>query len=254
VTLAEPSPEETMTINAARELRDGQVCLVGVGPPNAAANLARRTHAPNCVLVYESGALGAKPVRLPLSIGDDDLADTADELVSVVEMFNYWIGGGRIDVGFLGAAQIDRYANLNTTVIGSYEHPAVRLPGAGGAPEISAAARDVIVMLSHSKRTFVDRLDFRTSVGGGTPEAPRSSYGFSGGGPSVVITDLGVLRPRAEDGELELTAVHPGVDVDEVRAATGWPLRVREPLQVTAPPTDAELEALRGLRAAQAEQ
>jgi glutaconate CoA-transferase subunit B len=243
-----------MTINAARELRDGQVCLVGVGPPNAAANLARRTHAPSCVLVYESGALGAKPLRLPLSIGDDDLAETADELVSVVEMFNYWIGGGRIDVGFLGAAQIDRYANLNTTVIGPYEQPTVRLPGAGGAPEISAAARDVIVMVRQSRRSFVDRLDFRTSVGGGVPALPRSSYGFPGSGPRVVITDLGVLRPREADGELELTAVHPGVDVDDVRAATGWPLQVRDPLPVTEPPTDAELEALRGLRAAPVEE
>src|SRR5918997_3208024 len=153
-----------MTINAARELRDGLVCLVGVGPPNAAANLALRTHAPNTVLVYESGAIGAKPRRLPLSIGDDDLAETADELVSVPEMFNYWIGGGRIDVGFLGAAQLDPHANLNTTAIGGYEHPKVRLPGAGGAPEIAACAREVIVIVRHSPRTFVEKLDFVTSL------------------------------------------------------------------------------------------
>ena len=238
-----------MTVNAARELRDGKVCLVGVGPPNAAANLARRLHAPNCVLVYESGAIGAKPARLPLSIGDDDLAASADELVSVVEMFNYWIGGGRIDVGFLAAAQLDRFGNINTTVIGDYDRPTVRLPGAGGAPEISAAAREVIVLVRHSRRTFVERLDFMTSVGGGTPEIPRSSLGFPGKGPSVVITDLGVLRPSPVDGELELTDLHPGVDVAEVAVETGWSLRVREPLETTAPLTEVELRTLRALRA-----
>ena len=234
-----------MTVNAARELRDGQVCLVGVGPPNAAANLARRLHAPGCVLVYESGAIGAKPVRLPLSIGDDDLAATADELVSVPEMFNYWVGGGRIDVGFLGAAQIDRYANINTTVIGPYEHPKVRLPGAGGAPEIAAESREVIVMLRHSRRAFVERLDFVTSVGLGSE---RSALGLPGAGPTVVITDLAVLRPGDHGGELELTAVHPGVGVEDVREATGWNLRVREPLETTEPPTGLELETLRALR------
>jgi glutaconate CoA-transferase subunit B len=246
---ATPTPDETMTVNASRELRDGDVCLVGVGPPNAAANLARRLHAPNCVLVYESGAIGAKPVRLPLSIGDDDLAETAQELVSVPEMFNYWIGGGHIDVGFLGAAQIDRYANINTTVIGGYDRPSVRLPGAGGAPEIAATAREVIVIVRHSRRAFVERLDFVTSVGHGTNGISRSALGFPGAGPKVVITDLGVLRPSPEDGELELTALHPGVDVDQVRAETGWPLRVREPLAATEPPSEAELEALRALRA-----
>jgi glutaconate CoA-transferase subunit B len=245
-----PTPDETMTVNAARELRDGQVCLVGVGPPNAAANLARRLHAPECVLVYESGAIGAKPARLPLSIGDDDLAATADELVSVVEMFNYWIGGGRIDVGFLAGAQIDRWGNINTTVIGPYEHPTVRLPGAGGAPEISAAAKEVIVLARHTKRTFVERLDFVTSVGGG-PGSARAEHGFPGAGPRVVITDLGVLR-AAEDGELELVALHPGVALDDVLAATGWPLRVREPLETTEPPTETELATLRDLRSSSA--
>jgi glutaconate CoA-transferase subunit B len=230
-----PTPEEVMTVQASRLLVDGQVCLVGVGPPNAAANLARRLHAPNCVLVYESGAIGAKPLRLPLSIGDDDLAATADELVSVPEMFGYWIGGGRIDVGFLGAAQIDRRGNINTTVIGPYDHPKVRLPGAGGAPEIAAAAKEVIVMLRHSPRAFVEKLDFVTSLG-------------RGGEAFTVITDLGVLRP-GEDGELELTARHSGVEVGQVLDATGWPLRVREPLEVTEPPTARELEELRSLRA-----
>jgi glutaconate CoA-transferase subunit B len=231
----EVSPTDLMTINAARELRDGQVCLVGVGPPNAAANLARRLHAPNCVLVYESGAIGAQPLRLPLSIGDDDLAETALELVSVPEMFNLWIGGGRIDVGFLGAAQIDSHANLNTTAIGAYDQPKVRLPGAGGAPEIAATAKSVIVIVRHSRRTFVEQLDFVTSL------AHRDGH-------TVVITELGVLRP-GEDRELELVALHPGVELDDVREATGWDLRVADPLERTDPVTEHELETLRELRA-----
>jgi glutaconate CoA-transferase, subunit B len=234
-TTVEVTPEELMTINAARELRDGQVCLVGVGPPNAAANLARRLQAPGCVLVYESGAIGAQPVRLPLSIGDDDLAATSLELVSVVEMFNLWIGGGRIDVGFLGAAQIDRHANLNTTAIGPYDEPKVRLPGAGGAPEIAACAKEVIVIVRHSPRTFVERLDFVTSLA-------------QERGHTVVITDLGVLRP-ADDGELELVAVHPAVEPDEVRDATGWDLRVSAELDRTDPVSERELGELRDLRA-----
>jgi glutaconate CoA-transferase, subunit B len=234
-TTVEVTPEELMTINAARELHDGQVCLVGVGPPNAAANLARRLQAPGCVLVYESGAIGAQPVRLPLSIGDDDLAATSLELVSVVEMFNLWIGGGRIDVGFLGAAQIDPHANLNTTAIGPYDEPKVRLPGAGGAPEIAACAKEVIVIVRHSSRTFVERLDFVTSLA-------------QERGHTVVITDLGVLRP-AEDGELELVAVHPGVEPDEVLEATGWELRVATELDRTEPVSERELNELRDLRA-----
>jgi glutaconate CoA-transferase, subunit B len=242
------TPEETMIVNAARELRDGQVCLVGVGPPNAATNLARRLHAPDCVLVYESGAIGAKPLRLPLSIGDDDLAATADELVSVPEIFNYWVAAGRIDVGFLGAAQIDRFANINTTVIGTYEEPKVRLPGAGGAPEIAAASREVVVIVRHSRRTFVERLDFVTSVGHRANGQRRADLGFPGAGPSVVITDLAVLRPNSDDRELELTALHPGVELDQVREATGWDLRVRDPLETTEPVSARELSVLRELR------
>jgi glutaconate CoA-transferase subunit B len=244
-----PSAEETMTIVASREVSDRQVLLVGVGPPNAAANLARRLHAPDCVLVYESGAIGAKPVKLPLSIGDDDLAETAAELVSVPEMFNYWVGGGRIDVGFLGAAQIDRFCNINTTVIGSYDHPKVRLPGAGGAPEIAAASREVIVIVRQSRRSFVEKLDFVTSIGHGAGPGERERLGFPGAGPSVVVTNLGVLRPSPHDRELELVAVHPGVSVDQVREATGWPLRVREPVETTPPPTEEELSMLRTMRA-----
>jgi glutaconate CoA-transferase subunit B len=242
MTLLDATGEEVMTIGAARELADGEVVLVGVGPPNAAANLARRLDAPGCVLVYESGAIGARPQRLPLSIGDDDLAAAAQDLVSVPEMFNYWIGGGRIDVGFLGASQIDRFGNINTTVIGDYQHPKVRLPGAGGAPEIAASAKRVIVLLRHSQRSFVSDVDFITSVG-------REIEGANGGGHcTAVITDLGVLRPSPDDGELELVALHPGVELDQVLEATGWPLRVREPLEVTEPVTERELAELRALR------
>jgi glutaconate CoA-transferase subunit B len=241
MSAADPTGEEVMTIGAARELADGEVVLVGVGPPNAAANLARRLDAPGCVLVYESGAIGARPQRLPLSIGDDDLAAAAQDLVSVPEMFNYWIGGGRIDVGFLGASQIDRYGNINTTVIGDYRRPKVRLPGAGGAPEIAASARRVIVLLRHSLRSFVAEVDFITSVGRAVEGADASQI-------SAVITDLGILRPSPDDGELELVALHPGVEVGQVLEATGWPLRVRDPLAVTEPVTERELSELRALR------
>jgi glutaconate CoA-transferase, subunit B len=241
MTALDPTGEEVMTIGAARELVDGEVVLVGVGPPNAAANLARRLDAPGCVLIYESGAIGARPQRLPLSIGDDDLAAAAQDLVSVPEMFNYWIGGGRIDVGFLGASQIDRYGNINTTVIGDYKRPKVRLPGAGGAPEIAASAGRIIVLLRHSPRAFVREVDFITSVS-------RQLNGANASRCSAVITDLGVLRPSADDGELELVALHPGVELDQVLEATGWPLRVREPLQVTEPVTERELAELRALR------
>jgi glutaconate CoA-transferase subunit B len=225
------TPDEIMAVAAARRLGDRTVCFVGIGLPSLAANLARATHAPGCVLIYESGTIGAKPYELPLSIGDGELAETADAVVSVPEMFAYWLQGERIDVGFLGAAQIDRHGNLNSTVIGDYERPKVRLPGGGGAPEIATSVRDVFVLLRQSPRAFVERLDFRTSVG----DRVR-----------VVVTDLGILEPR--DGELTLTRVHPGVAVEDARAATGWPLRVADDLRKTDPPTEVELEALRALR------
>jgi len=224
--------DETMTVAAARELRDGAVCFVGIGLPSLAANLARRTHAPNLVLIYESGAIGAKPSRPPLSIGDGELATTADAVVSVPEIFAYWLQAGRIDVGFLGAAQLDRYGNINTTVIGDYDHPTVRLPGAGGAPEIASSSREVIVVIRQSPRTFVNTLDFVTSVGNR---------------PRAVVTDLGVLRPDPDTGELVLTALHPGVSVEAARQRTGWPLRVSADLGLTEPPTAAELSVLRAL-------
>jgi glutaconate CoA-transferase, subunit B len=222
--------DEMMAVEAARRLSNDTVCFVGIGLPSVAANLARRTHAPGCVLVYESGTIGSKPHELPLSIGDGELAETADTVVSVPEMFAYWLQSGRIDVGFLGAAQIDRHGNLNSTVIGDYATPKVRLPGAGGAPEIATSVSRVFVMLRHTRRAFVDRVDFRTSLGDRV---------------AVVVTDLGILEPR--DGELTLVRVHPGVTVDDVREATGWDLRVADDVAETAPPTDDELEALRAL-------
>ncbi|HEY1368758.1 MAG TPA: CoA-transferase subunit beta [Gaiellaceae bacterium] len=242
--------DEMMAVEAARRLDDGTVCFVGIGLPSVAANLARRTHAPRCVLVYESGTIGAKPTRLPLSIGDGELAETADSVVSVPEIFAYWLQGRRISVGFLGAAQIDRYANLNSTVIGDYDDPKVRLPGAGGAPEIAASCEETFVMLRHSPRAFVERLDFRTSVGYGDGPGFRERLGLPGRGVTAVVTDLGVLEPDPETKELTLTRVHPGVAVDDVRAATGWELRVADEVQVSEPPTETELAALRELKEA----
>ena len=239
--------DEMMTIAAARALRDGATCFVGIGLPSAAANLARRTHAPALVLIYESGTIGAKPDVLPLSIGDGVLAETADSVVSVPEIFNYWLQPGRIDIGFLSAAQLDRYANVNTTVVGDYRHPAVRLPGAGGAPEIAASCREVVIVVRQSRRVFVDRLDFMTSFGFGTGRGDREKLGLTGAGPQLVITDLGVLRPD-DTGELVLTALHPGVAVQQVRSATGWDLKVADDPRVTEPPTKRELDVLRELQ------
>jgi glutaconate CoA-transferase, subunit B len=243
------SADEMMTVVAARALTDETVCFVGIGLPSTAANLARLTHAPRTVLVYESGTIGSKPRTLPLSIGDGELAETADAVVPVPEIFAYWLQGGRIDVGFLGAAQIDRLGNLNSTVIGGYERPKVRLPGAGGAPEIAAMAREVIVIMRQSPRSFVERLDFRTSVGYGVAPGDRKRLGMPGRGPTIVITDLGVLRPDPETCELTLTQVHPGVTVERAREQTGWPLAVSDDLEETEPPAEEELRELRELRA-----
>ena len=230
------TPDEVMTVAAARKLTDRTVCFVGIGLPSTAANLARLTHAPRTVLVYESGTIGSKPATLPLSIGDGELAETADAVVPVPEIFNYWLQGGRIDVGFLGAAQIDRHGYLNSTVIGDYERPKVRLPGGGGAPEIAAMAKEVIVIIRHSQRTFVERIHFRSSV--------------PGSGAMVVITDLGELRLDRDHRELVLTRTHPGVSVEQVWSETGWDLRVADDLAETEPPSDAELRVLRRLKSA----
>jgi len=237
--------DEMMTVAAARELVDGEVCFVGIGLPSTAANLARATHAPGLVLVYESGCIGSKPDHVPPSIGDGVLADTADAVVSVPEIFTYWLQAGRIDVGFLGAAQIDRFGNINTTVVGDYDHPRVRLPGAGGAPEIAASCRRVIVTLRHSLRAMVEELDFRTSVGFGDGPGARSNLGLRGGGPDVIITDLAVLRPDPDTCEFVLTSVHPGVEIERVLAATAWPLRVTDDVEVTPVPSARELDELR---------
>jgi glutaconate CoA-transferase, subunit B len=241
---------EVQTVVAARRLEHVQSVFIGVGRPSTAAILARMVHNPELVLIYESGTIGAKPFHIPLSIGDGELAQTADFIVSVPEMFNYWIGAGRIQVAFLGAAQVDRHANLNTTVIGDYDHPKTRLPGAGGAPEIAASCGEVIVIAPHTRRTFVEQLDFLTTVGhgdgaGGT--VTRERLGFRGAGPSAVITDLGVLEPDPETRELVLTQIHEGIELDQVRQATGWELKVAADLRITEPPTAEELTALREL-------
>jgi glutaconate CoA-transferase, subunit B len=240
--------DEMMAVAAARRLTNGTVCFVGIGVPSRAANLARRTHAPECVLIYESGTIGARPTRLPLSIGDGELAETADAVVPVPEIFGYWLQGGRIDVGFLGAAQIDRHANLNSTVIGDYDRPTVRLPGAGGAPEIASSCKEAFVILRQTPRTFVERLDFRTTVGHGDGRGSRERLGLRGAGVTAVITDLGVLEPDPESRELTLTGLHAGVTAEQAVAATGWRLRVSPDLAVLEAPTPVELQALRELK------
>jgi glutaconate CoA-transferase, subunit B len=247
--VADYTTDEMMSIAASRVLTDGVVCFVGIGLPSEAANLARATHAPECVLIYESGTIGAKPEVLPLSIGDGELAEHADSVVSVPEIFNYWLQAGRVDVGFLGAAQIDRYANINTTVVGSYDSPKVRLPGAGGAPEIAASAKEVVVVLRQKPRAFVEKLDFVTSVGYSGGGDSRSRLGYAGSGPKTVITDLGLLTPDPETRELTLTALHPGATVEQAREATGWELKVAERIAQTDPPTERELSVLRDLHA-----
>ncbi len=238
-----------MTVAAARMLWNGAVCFVGIGLPSTAANLARLTHAPDAVLIYESGPIGAKPPVLPLSIGDGNLAETADTVVSTPEIFRYWLQGGRVDVGFLGAAQLDRFANINTTVVGSYDRPRVRLPGAGGAPEISSSAREVLIVVKHSKRTLVNKLDFVTSVGFGTGGDAREKLGLAGKGPVAVITDLCILRPDPVSRELEVASIHPGVDRKTIADSTGWQIRFSEGCDVTRAPGPAELEVLRDLKA-----
>jgi glutaconate CoA-transferase, subunit B len=246
---ADYTADEMMTVTAARTLRDGMTCFVGIGLPSAAANLARAMQAPNLVLIYESGTIGAKPGSLPLSIGDGILALTADAVVSVPEIFNYWLQPGRIDIGFLGAAQVDRFGNINTTVIGpDYDQPKVRLPGAGGAPEIAASCREVIVVLRHSKRAMVDSVDFITSVGFGAGPGSRQRLGLIGAGPQKIITDLGVLEPSPHTAEFVLTGVYRGVLVTDVQRQTGWDLQVSADLAEIPPPVPAELTALRALQ------
>ena len=241
------TPDEMMTVAAARLLWNGCVCFVGIGLPSAAANLARHTHAPDIVLVYESGTVGTRPDVLPLSIGDGELAGTATAVVPLPEVFAYWLQGGRIDVGFLGAAQIDRFGNLNSTVIGSYARPKTRLPGGGGAPEIATNARQVFVVLKQSPRTFVEELDFRSSAGFLTGHGSRARSGVPGAGPQVVITDIGVLKPEPGSDELQFVARYEHTTVEQAVKATSWPLNVASHIEIVAPPDERELQILRDL-------
>ena len=249
MTPAEPfSRTEMMITAAARELAGQHVCFVGIGLPNIAVNLALHTVAPDLELVYEAGAYGAQPARLPLSIGDPTIVTGATAVMSMAELFGFYLQGGRIDVGFLGAAQIDRYGNINSTVIGDYAAPRTRLPGSGGASEIAINAREVFVVMRQSRRSFVERIDFRTSPGnhaGGTAAAqPTAARGWSGRGPSVVVTDLAVYHFDA-DGQMRLDSLHPGATIDDVHAAMGWRVRVSGDLEATAPPSDEELRLIR---------
>jgi glutaconate CoA-transferase subunit B len=242
------TPSEMMVVAAARELAGRRVCFVGVGLPNIAVNLAQRTVAPELELVYEAGVFGARPARMPLSIGDPTIVTGATAAVSMFELFAFYLQGGLIDVGFLGAAQIDRFGNINTTVIGSYQAPSVRLPGSGGACEIAINAREVFVIMRQSPRSFVERIDFRTSPGnlGGAAAAERirRTQGWLGRGPSVVVTDLGVYR-FDESGEMVLASLHPGVTLADARAASGWALASGDDPPTTPPPTGEELRLLR---------
>lgn len=238
------NPKELMVVNAARLLRDNDVVFVGVGIPNLACNLARRTHAPNLQMIYEAGVYGAQPSRLPLSIGDPSLVSGSASVCSMYDVFTLYLQRGNVDVGFLGGAQIDRYGNINATVIGDYQHPKVRLPGSGGSMEIAAWANRCYIITPHQIRRFPEKVDFHTSIGFLDGGDARKQTGVRGGGPEAVVTNLGVLRPN-EDGELILAALHPGVTFEEAQANTGWPLKQAEDCPVTEPPNAEELRILR---------
>ena len=240
---------EMMTVAAARALRNEDVCFVGIGLPSAACNLARLTHAPDITLVYESGTLETRPTVLPLSIGDGELCETALTTVSVPEMFQYWLQSGRISVGFLGGAQVDRYGNLNSTVIGDYATPTVRLPGSGGATEIATGCQRIYIVMRHNVRAFVAKLDFLTSLGHGPTGRERQELGVTTEGPTLIVTDLCTMRPDPETSEFVVTSLHPGVTREQVAATTGWPVRFAAPVDETPAPTAAELETLRDLNA-----
>ncbi len=237
------TPAELMIVNAARLLRDGDVVFVGVGQPNLACNLALRTHAPNLLMIYEAGVIGAQPSRLPLSIGDPTLVSGALAVCSMYDIFALYLQRGNVDVGFMGGAQIDRFGNINATVIGSYEHPKVRLPGSGGSKEIAAWANRCYIMTPHQKRRFPERCDFRTSAGFLSGRAEREALGLRGSGVAAVVTDIGLLEPD-ENGELILTALHPGKTVEQAKENTGWDLKVSPQLRYTEPPSEKELRIL----------
>jgi glutaconate CoA-transferase subunit B len=240
---------EMMLVAAARQLTGRDVCFVGIGAPSAACNLARLTHAPGITLIYESGTLEAKPSVLPLSIGDPELCETALTTVSVPEMFAYWLQGGRITVGFLAAAQLDRFGNINTTVIGSYARPKVRLPGAGGAPEIARHCGRVFIIAQHDPRVFVPRVDFITSFGHGEGGDHRRRLGLLTAGPTLIVTNLCLMRPDPQTREFAVTSIHPGVSREEISGHTGWPVRFADAVEETSPPASHELEVLRDLQA-----
>jgi glutaconate CoA-transferase subunit B len=243
------TPTEMMTIAAARALTNDDVCFVGIGAPSAACNVARLTHAPDITLIYESGTIGTKPDVLPLSIGDGELCDTALCTVSVPEMFRYWLQGGRITTGFLGGAQIDRFANLNTTVVGDYDKPKVRLPGGGGAPEIASNCGQIYITMALNKRGFVDHLDFITSMGHGEGGGHRARLGMKTKGPTRVITDLCIFEPDAVTKELTVVSIHPGVSRATIEENCGWPVRFAETVAETPVPTTAEISVLRDINA-----
>jgi glutaconate CoA-transferase subunit B len=242
-------PAEMMTVAAARALRNEDVCFVGIGMPSAASNLARLTHAPGITLIYESGTIATKPEVLPLSIGDGEVCTTALTTVSVPEMFRYWLQGGRMTVGFLGGAQIDRVANLNTTVVGSYDTPKVRLPGGGGAPEIASSCGEIFIIMAQSKRSFAAKLDFITSMGHGEGGDHRARLGLRTKGPTKLVTDLCIFEPDPQSSEMTVTSIHPGVTRDQINDNTGWSVRYAATVAETKPPTADELVILRELHA-----
>jgi glutaconate CoA-transferase, subunit B len=247
--MADYTPNEMMTVAAARALKSSDVCFVGIGQPSAACNLARLTHAPGITLIYESGTIATKPSVLPLSIGDGELCDTALTTVSVPEMFRYWLQGGRITIGFLGGAQIDKYANLNTTVVGPYDKPKVRLPGGGGAPEIATSCGEIFIIMSQGKRGFVEKLDFVTSLGHGEGGNYREKLGVATKGPTRLVTDLCVFEPDPVSKEMTVTSIHPGVTREQIDGNTGWRVRYANAVAQTPPPRADELAALREIQA-----
>ena len=243
------TPNEMMTVAAARALRNEDVCFVGIGAPSAACNLARLTHAPKITLIYESGTIATKPNVLPLSIGDGELCDTALTTVSVPEMFRYWLQGGRMTVGFLGGAQIDRFANLNTTVVGDYHKPKVRLPGGGGAPEIATNCREIFIIMAMGKRAFVEKLPFITSMGHGPTGRERRALGVASKGPTRLITDLCVFEPDAETQEMTVVSIHPGATREQIIENCGWTPTFAASVAETRAPDAIELEVLRDIQA-----
>jgi glutaconate CoA-transferase subunit B len=243
------SPTEMMTIAASRALKSEDVCFVGIGAPSAACNVARLTHAPGITLIYESGTIGTAPDVLPLSIGDGELCDTAVTTVSVPEMFRYWLQGGRVSIGFLGAAQLDKFGNINTTVIGDYRRPKTRLPGGGGAPEIATASQQVYITMVQSRRSMVERIDFYTSFGHGEGGDHRRRLGIETAGPTLLITDLAIWTPDPVTKEFTVASLHPGVTREQVADSCGWPVRFAEAPRETPPPSELELSTLRALKA-----